>query len=121
MTQHVPLARDATLSTVAVTLHDKVQFIADAYAVMRRHEREHGPVVLRIGVSPGSKGKRPNYRIDCAKTGDYLVVIDGNNHRSWTGTISLSSDWSDGHMTCSQVGDLLLEVRNEGRSKAKAR
>jgi len=122
MVDHIPLAADATLRSVASTLDSKVQFIASAYACINREERKHGPVVLRIGISKLSKGKRPNYRIDLEGTDTSVAVIDGNTHKPWPNNdFNLSGDWSKKWMTRSEVGELLLEVRQEGRPKTAIR
>ncbi len=116
MAEHIPLPPDATLRSVVPTLDNKVRFIADAYAVINRYERERGPAVLRLGVSTASKGKRPNYRIDHAATGELVAVIDGSNHQPWSGEdINLSGAWSTKGMSHAEVGILLLEVRKGGR------
>jgi hypothetical protein len=117
MADHTPLAADATLRSVTATLDDKVGFIASAYAVINWYERKQGPVVLRLGVSRQSKGKRPNYCIDHAAEGGHVAVhiaaIDGNTHKPWPGNdINLSGDWSTKCMTYAEMAELLREVRN---------
>jgi hypothetical protein len=112
MADHIPLARDATLRDVVPTLNDAVNFVADAYRVINRHERMHGPVILRLGVSRISKGKRPNYRIDAAQTKEPIEAIDGNNHKPWPdGTSNLTNDWSTKWLTHAEVRALLGELR----------
>lgn len=97
MPEHIRLKADATLRSVVPTLDDKINFIADAYAVINHHNCEHNPVALRLGVSRISKGKRPNYRIDDAKTGDLVAVMNGSNHQPWTGkAINLTDDVEHG-------------------------
>jgi hypothetical protein len=68
MAAHTLLPTVATLRSIAMKLEDKFSFVPAAFAVINRYERERGSVVLRLGVSKASKGKRPNYRIDDAKT-----------------------------------------------------
>ena len=122
MAGHIPLEADATLRSVLGTLDDKINFIPDAYAVINRYNRQHGPVVLRLGVSRLSKGKRPNYRIDDAQTGNLVAVIDGNSHQPWTGDeINLTGAWSTAAMTHAEVQELLGEVRGLGRAKGSVR
>ncbi len=122
MVHHTSLATDATLRGVISTLDDRVNFIPDAYAVINRYNREHGPVVLRLGVSRLSKGKRPNHRIDDAVTGDLVAVMDGNNHQPWTGEdINLTGAWSTAAMTHAEIKQLLSEVRDQGRAKGSIR
>ena len=122
MAEHVRLKADATLRSVVPTLDGKTNFIANAYAVINRYNRVHGPVVLRLGVSQISKGKRPNYRIDDAKTGDLVAVMDGSNHQPWTGeAINLSDDWSTAAMTHAEVKELLGEVRQQECVKGSIR
>lgn len=122
MASHTPLEADATLRSVLSTLDDEVNFVPDAYAVIHRYNRQHGPVVLRLGVSRLSKGKRPNYRIDDAKTGNLVAVIDGNNHQPWTGEeINLTGAWSTAAMSHAEVQELLAEVREKGRAKSSVR
>lgn len=118
MANHVALARDATLRGVVPTLDDPVNFVARAYAVINRHERLHGPVILRLGVSRISKGRRPNYRIDAAQTHEPIEAIDGNNHKPWPdGTCNLTNDWSTASMTHVEVQALLGELRHQTGDK----
>ena len=113
MAGHIPPARDATLRDVVPTLDDPVDFVAKAYAVIHHHERLYGPVVLRLGVSRISKGRRPNYRIDVAQTNEPIKVIDGNNHKPWPdGTGNLTNDWSTASMAYAEVQALLAELRH---------
>ena len=115
MAQRTPLPLDATLRSVAPTLQNREAFIAEAYKVIDRHERERGPVVLRIGVSVGAQGNRPNCRIDNAETSELVAVIDGNNHQPWTGdVISFSNEWSSKGMPQADVRDLRDEVQSRG-------
>jgi len=116
--KHTPLPLNATLRSVVATLDEPSSFVSRAYAVINRHEREHGPVVLRIGVSRVSRGRRPNYRIDDARTELPIAYIDGNTHLPWPeGTSSPAGDWSTGAMTHAEVRDLLNELRQNERLK----
>jgi hypothetical protein len=106
------LDADATLRSVLSTLDDSLTFVRKTFGVVNSYTRTHGPVVLRLGTSKGSKGKWPNYRLDDATTGDFVVVIDGSNHQPWPGNdINLHGDWSTASMTLAEGGTLLLELR----------
>lgn len=119
MTNHVPLSKNATSRSVVSRLDDKFAFVPAAFAAINRIQRSragqgYGPVVLRLGTSPLSKGKRPNYRIDDAETGRCIEVIDGNTHKEWVGGgANDKGDWSDAWMTHADVADLLREIRTE--------
>ena len=121
MTNHVPLPKDATLRSVVSRLDDKFAFVPAAFAVINRVQRSragqgHGPVVLRLGTSPLSKGKFPNYRIDDEGTGKCIEVMNGSTHKEWVGDgANDKGDWSNAWMTHAGVADLLREIRMEER------
>lgn len=105
---------DATLRSVLPTLDSRANFVPAAYGVLHRYQREHGPVVLRLGVSKLSKGKRPNYRIDDASTGRLVAAIDGNTHQPWVGDEpDLTGAWSTTAMSYEEVRKLLSEIREQ--------
>ena len=100
------------------TIDPKANFVPAAYGVLHRYQREHGPVVLRLGVSKLSKGKRPNYRIDDASTGSLVAAIDGNTHQPWVGDEpNLTGAWSSIAMSYEEVKELLSEVREQERAR----
>ena len=116
MADHTPLPEDATLRSLGATLDDKRDFVSRAYKVINDYQKQHGPVVLRVGTSRYSKGKRPNYRIDDGVTGELIAVIDGNNHQPWTGDeINLSGAWSKAAMNHAEVRQLSKELWEKAR------
>ena len=118
MPAHTPLPRDATLRSVLPTLDERKSFVPALYGVMHRYQKDRGPVVLRLGVSRLSKGKRPNYRIDDASTDALIAAIDGNTHQPWTGDdLNLSGDWSSAAMTFEEVKAVLADVRAEEKAR----
>lgn len=56
------LAPNATLADVAGTLLKPDDYVRIAYFKMKELEKEHGPLVLRIGIM--GTGKVPHYRFD---------------------------------------------------------
>ncbi len=105
------LPPDATLRTIAGRLADAEGFVSQAYAVINRAWKDHGDVVMRLGIT--GTGKAPNYRIETASFVPILPV-DGNNHKPWQDDSDFTSpqNWSSNAMSKAEVGDLLREIRS---------
>jgi hypothetical protein len=56
------LARDTKLRDVLTTLTDPDRYVSQAFGVMHRATKEHGEVVMRLGIT--GTGKLPNYRLE---------------------------------------------------------
>lgn len=108
---------DATLRSVISSLLDPDDFVSRAFGVVHVATKEHGSVLMRLGVT--GTGKLPNYRLDSAATGQPIVAIDGNNHAPWAGPsdISRPDNWSTATMTKGEIEALLGELRNFKRKE----
>lgn len=108
--------RQATLRSVVGLLHNSRRYVEGALVVMAQHEAEYGPVILRIGVSAGSKFKYPSYRIDDAETEMIVGVYNGGSHKPWTGLgARADGQWSLDAMTFAEVEQLLAYLVERNR------
>lgn len=91
-------------------------FIPAVYGRVHAAGREHGDVLLRLGVT--GTGKLPNYRLE-SPDGSVIEAFDGNNHQPWpTGSSVLDgANWSSATMTLAEVEALLSEERRLERRR----
>ncbi len=113
------LSQDATLRDVLPSLDNPENFVRQALGVMHDATKEHGSVVMRLGIT--GTGRAPNYRLENAETGDPIMALDGANHRRWPdGEIFLAApNWSTAVMSKDAVANLLGEIRGYSPPKPK--
>jgi hypothetical protein len=106
------LPKDVTLRDLLQKFENPDDFVRRAFGVLHDASKEHGDVVMRLGLT--GTGKRPNYRLEEAATGRPIVAIDGNNHQPWPGDEDFTSaaNWSERVMSKNEVAELLAEIRN---------
>ena len=104
------LPKDATLRSILPRLSDADDFVCQAYGVLHSAAKEHGDVVMRLGVT--GTGKLPNYRVD-STSGQPLTAIDGNFHGPWPDGVDFTAptNWSSATMSKREVEELLGEIR----------
>lgn len=122
------LAREATLGDVAYTLTKPERYVRRALANMHIAERDHGDLVLRIGVT--GSGQIPHYRLDTREVRRifdtesiaYLAVqaFNGRNHEPLVtegeeADILREEHWSTASMTREEVANLLGAIRKGPR------
>ena len=114
-----PRPPDATLRDVLASLDRPESFVRQALGVMLEVAKEHGPVVMRLGIT--GRGRAPNYRLENAETRDPIIALDGANHRPWPDGASFSAapNWSTEVMSKDEVANLLGEVRGYSPPKRK--
>ncbi len=106
------LPDDATLRDLLATLDNKDAFVSQVFGVAHHASKEHGDIVIRLGVT--GTGKVPNYRIEDATSGMPIIAINGANHQPWPEgeEFSAPNNWSRATMTKAQIEELLGEIRN---------
>ncbi len=104
------LEANVTLRDLVGKLNDPVAFIRGVIGVMHETKKEHGDVVVRLGLT--GTGKLPNYRLDSAVTGQPIQAFDGNGHGAWKGEedFTAPTNWSTEAMTRTEVEDVLAEL-----------
>lgn len=104
------LPKDATLRELQPTLLNAESFIRKVLGVMVREKRNHGPVVMRLGVT--GTGKSPNYRVEDLD-GRAILAIDGANHEAWSDDARFEGpeNWSNATMSEQDIKDLIGEIR----------
>jgi len=107
----VALAKNVTLRDIRSKLSNRESYVAAAFGVVHRAAREHGDIVMRLGVT--GTGQAPNYRIE-TNSGEVLFAIDGSNHERWAAgeRFDGADTWSQSVMTRTEVEELLGELRN---------
>lgn len=105
------LPKNATLRDLLSTLDHPDAFISKAFGVINHATKEHGVVVMRLGIT--GTGKAPNYRIESAN-GEPIRAFNGANHEPWPDGESFTGrdTWSDETMSKADVEALLGEIRN---------
>lgn len=105
------LPRDATIRDVLASLSNPESFVRQVVGVMHEAAREHGEIVVRLGIT--GTGKAPNYRVESATSGVPLIALDGANHQRWPDgeNFSAANNWSSAAMTKDEVAKLLGEIR----------
>jgi len=113
------LSQDATLRDVLASLDKPESFVRQALGVMHDATKEHGLVVMRLGIT--GKGSAPNYRLENAETGDPIMALDGANHKRWRDgeNFSAAPNWSTAVMSKDAVASLLGEIRGYSPPKSK--
>lgn len=107
------LPPDATIHYVLATLAKPVEYVANVYARMNKAQKEHGNIVVRIGVL--GTGLIPNYRIDAGNHREPLRAYDGQTHEPFSGVrITDSTNWSTAVMTFEEIRELLGSLRTAG-------
>jgi hypothetical protein len=102
------IASDATLRDITASHFHIDRFTALVLDAMRKAQREHGPVTVRLGVT--GAGKLPNFRLD-AISGGWSSAFDGVSRQPFdAGT--MDAHWSSKAMDYGDVEALLRELRN---------
>ena len=127
------LARNATIADVRDDLVKPERYVRLVLSNIVAAEREHGPVVVRIGVT--GTGQFPHYRIDRRDRHEIFdseltvdipfQTINGRNHQPLAivpegeeADILRDEHWSNGDMTREEVMTLLGEIRRKGPRRA---
>jgi len=103
------LPQNATILDILSTHYRAADFTANILAIMRRAERERGPVVVKLGVT--GAGKLPNFRIDSLEGDWSLGAFDGVSYQPFE-TGSEKDNWSSKGMDFKEVEELLRKLRN---------
>lgn len=112
------LPTDATLQDLRSTPAETVAFARKVLGVMHTARRDHGTVVMRMGVT--GTGQQPNYRLEDA-SGSPLLAIDGANHQPWPEGARFEGpeNWSKATMSYEAVENVIASIT--GYKSAKIR
>lgn len=102
------ISSNATLHDVVGTHFNIDQFVALVFDTMRKAKKEHGPVVIRLGVT--GAGKLPNFRLD-AVSGAWKSAFDGVTRQPFDPGDN-EVNWSTEVMHFNDVEALLRKLRN---------
>ena len=105
------LPADTTLADLRHVLADSGEFVRQVSGVMHSATKEHGPVVMRLGIT--GTGRLPNYRLESLASGAPLLALDGNSHKPWPegADFTGAANWSRRTRSLEDVRALLGEVR----------
>ena len=109
---------DGTLPDVLASVDKPESFVRQMLGVMQNVAKEHGPVVVRLGIT--GTGRAPNYRLESADSREPIMAIDGANHKPWAQgeNFAGASNWSTAVMSRDEVASLLGEIRGYPGPKA---
>ena len=113
------LPRNATFENLKATRSESERFLRNVIGVMRRAQKEHGPVITRMGVT--GTGQAPNYRLELPG-GKALLAINGANHERWPEGEPFDGpdNWSSACMALEDVEDILASLTGYKRGEPTA-